>query len=99
MSSHPRQLPIPTPAVEDARAIELARVWAAQGKQHVSLATELWDDPAAWGIMLVDLARHIANAYEQNTGKNREDVLQRIKSGVDAEWLSPTDEPTGNLLK
>ncbi|MFM8220675.1 MAG: DUF5076 domain-containing protein, partial [Planctomycetaceae bacterium] len=53
-----RQLPVPPTAAGDVRAIELVRVWAAHGKQHVSLATSIWQDPAAWGIMLVDLAKH-----------------------------------------
>jgi hypothetical protein len=87
-----KELPIPGPASQDERAIELARIWASNGKQYVSLATNLWDDPACWGIMLVDLAKHVANAYEQ-TGKNGEEVLLRLKKGFDAEWSSATDEP------
>jgi hypothetical protein len=56
------------------------------------------DDPASWGIMLVDLAKHIANAYEQTTGRKRDDVLKRVKDGFDAEWAAETDEPTGQLM-
>ena len=97
--SHPKQLPIPPLVAQDERAIELARVWAAGGKQQVSLATGLWKDAASWGIMLVDLAKHVANAYEQTTGENRDRVLQRIKEGFDAEWAKQTDTPTGGLLR
>jgi hypothetical protein len=78
--------------------MELLRVWAASGKQHVSLATGAWPDPASWGIMLVDLAKHIANAYEQTRGMDRQRVLARFKAGFDAEWGSATDEPTGRTL-
>ena len=49
------------------------------------------------GFMLVDLARHVANAYEQTTGENCERVLQRIKDGFDAEWAKQTDTPNGGL--
>lgn len=63
------QLPVPAAAGNDASAFELIRVWAAHGQQHVSLAIEVWDDPAAWGVMLVDLAKHVASAYQQTTGK------------------------------
>jgi hypothetical protein len=63
------ELPVPSAVDADPECIELLRVWAAGGKQHVSLATEVWEDPAAWGIMLVDLARHIASAYEQTSGQ------------------------------
>jgi Domain of unknown function (DUF5076) len=97
MNTQPKQLPIPGPAAKDPRAIEMLRVWAAGGKQHVSLATGLWDDPASWGIMLVDLAKHVANAYEQSRGLARNDVLRRIKEGFDAEWSSPMDTPSGKF--
>jgi hypothetical protein len=94
---HARQLRIPPAAVRDAKAVELVRVWAAQGNQHVTLATNLWKDPAAWGIMLVDLAKHVASAYQQTTGKDFVDVLKRIKQGFDAEWDTATDQPTGAI--
>jgi len=98
VENHPRQLPIPEPAARDARAIEILRVWAAGGKQHVSLASGLWDDPANWGIMLVDLAKHIANAFEQSRGMDHLVVLERLRAGFDAEWVSPTDKPGGGLI-
>jgi hypothetical protein len=64
------ELPIPPAALTDDRARELVRVWASGGSQHVSLATGLWSDPAACGIMLVDLARHLARAYEQSGSRD-----------------------------
>jgi hypothetical protein len=94
---HPKQLPVPAAARAHTRAVELLRVWAAQGKQHVSLVTNLWDDPACWGIMLVDLAKHVAAAYQQATGRDFAAVLQSIREGFDAEWESATAEPTGGL--
>jgi hypothetical protein len=45
--------------------------------------------------MLVDLAKHVANAYEQVDGRDRDETLARIKAGFDAEWDHATDEPTG----
>ena len=93
------ELPVPPVAAADPKAVEIARIWASRGSQHVSLATEIWDDPAAWGLMLVDLARHVANGYEQAQGRDREDVLRRIRAGFDAEWESPTDVATGRLVE
>lgn len=89
------ELPVPGPAQQDDAARELIRVWAAAGAQHVALATGLWRDPAAWGIVLADLARHVARAYEQTEGMSQADVLKRIRVALDAEWGHPTDEPTG----
>jgi hypothetical protein len=92
-----KELPIPPEAATRESAIELARIWVANGNQHVSLATGIWDDPAAWGLMLVDLARHIANSYAAMGGTSHEAVLARIRSGFDAEWSAATDvqEPPG----
>jgi hypothetical protein len=91
------QLPVPPEAKTDPRALELVRVWAAHGKQHVCLATSLWNDPAAWGVMLVDLAKHVAAAYQQSAGMDFTSALKRIKEGFDAEWENATDEPTGGI--
>jgi hypothetical protein len=86
------ELPPPPATAAVSDAIEVLRVWAAPGKPvHVALRTT-WKDPAAWGLMLVDLARHAAQAYERD-GHNRDEVLARIRAGLDAEWTSPTDSP------
>ena len=98
MNASPKHLQIQPIAANDSRAIELARIWAAQGKQHVSLATGLWKDPAAWGVMLVDLAKHVANAYEQTSGEDHAETLLRIREGFEAEWTKCTDTPTGKVL-
>jgi len=81
-------LPVPELVRSDDNAVELVRVWAASDQQHISIATDVWENPSAWGIMLVDLAKHIAKAYE---GENSDHVLQLIKQGFDAEWSAPTE--------
>ena len=81
----------------DPKAIEIARIWAAHGKQHVHIRTGIWPDAGSWGIMLVDLARHVANAYEQDGRGDYFDVLGQIRRMFEAEWDSPTDIATGNL--
>ncbi len=86
-----QELPIPGSAISDKNAIELIRVWVAGGQQHIALATDVWEDPEAWGLMLVDLAKHIARAYAQSEEYEFEKTLGLIKSGMDMEWSSPTD--------
>jgi hypothetical protein len=93
------QLPIPPVAQRDPKATELARVWAAEGAQHVSLRPDVWSDPAAWGILLVDLAKHVANALQEQSGRDPSDTLNRIRAGFDAEWSHATDEPHGEFLQ
>jgi hypothetical protein len=79
-------------------SFELVRVWAANKMQHVSLRVATWNEPAAWGIMLAHLARHIGDAYKQEEKLDPLPTLQRIKAGFDAEMASPTDHPTGNFV-
>lgn len=97
--SNPKELPIPPIAERAKKAVEIARIWAADGAQHVSLAAGIWDDPAAWGLMFVDLAKHVANAHHESSGEPVDSVLRRIKEGFDAEWDTSTDESKGELLE
>ena len=90
------ELQIPEAAKKDSDAVEILRVWTVGGSQHVTLKTGVWSDPAAWGLMLVDLAKHAANAYAAD-GMDRNAALQRIYEGLRAELESPTDEPTGGI--
>ncbi len=86
------ELDPPPIALENPEAIEILRVWAAPGSpQQLTLKTA-WKDPAAWGILLVDIARHAAKAYG-NEGIDPSETLKRIREGFDAEWSEFTDKP------
>jgi len=91
------QLRIPDVALADGKSFELLRVWIANKGQHVSLRVGVWKDPAAWGLMLADLARHVANSYAQDAGKDRDDTMHRIRAAFDAELAYPTDRPSGQI--
>ena len=84
------ELPIPDSVMAAQQKAEMARIWLADGAQIVTLSSRLWDDPGAWGLMLVDMAKHVAKAYEAK-GMNAADSLARIKAAMDAEWSNPTD--------
>jgi len=92
-----RELPIPEQALTDEQGFELARVWVANRAQHVSLRTEVWKDPATWGIMLVDLARHVARAYAQIEGRDQHEALDAIRQGMLAEFAKLTSKATGQV--
>lgn len=88
---HRNELESP-PIAADADAVEVLRAWAVPGKpQQVTLRTT-WKDPGAWGVMLVDLAHHAANAYADE-GHDRSAALSRIYEAFDAERSEPTDAP------
>ena len=80
------QLIIPPAASDDAKSFEILRVWIADNQQHLTLDTGVWEDPAAWGIMLADLAKHIAKAYHLENGLDEASTLQRIMAGISVEF-------------
>ncbi len=98
MMGKPRELAIPPEAAKAANGFEIARIWVGNNSQHVSLMTSVWEDPAAWGIALVDLAKHIADAYHKERGLRTSELLSRIREGFDAEWEQSTDKPAGHFL-
>ena len=84
-------LPLPPVALERADATEVLRVWAAPDEGQQVMLRPAWPDPAVWGLILVDIARHAANAYKAQ-GIPRNQTLERIYEMFQAEWQSPTDE-------
>jgi hypothetical protein len=95
---HKGELPAPPDAVEDPDGFEIARVWGAFGRQHVSLNVGIWEDMRAWGIALVDLAQHVADACHQIDGRSKEEVLAKIREGFEAEWQNSTSRVQGRIL-
>jgi len=97
-----KHLEIPPAAAQDKAAFEVLRVWVAEQGQHVSLRSGAWEDPFAWGIVLADLARHIALAHKLQPGKKSVDpaaFLERLIEGFHAEIENPTDEPEGEITQ
>jgi hypothetical protein len=88
---------IPPAAEADPNAIEVIRVWVAKGGQHVSINPLVWQDPEAWGNVLADLAGHVANAYQQALGLDREQTMRKITDLLLAELRNPTDTARGQV--
>ena len=97
-AAHKGELSIPPQAEADVSGTELLRAWVAGGSFFVSLRPEVWKDPAAWGIAIADIVRHLADAYQIKQGLDREDTTKRIVGLLEAELRSPTDTPTGNFV-
>ena len=89
---HPKELPVPGAAFETESA-EIFRAWVVGQGLQVSLQMG-FKDPATWGILLVDIARHAARIYEAEGVMSEEDALMAIRSMFDAEWNNSTDPGT-----
>lgn len=89
--AHQNQLGIPAEPLGDTDAYELARIWASDGHQYFVLNVAPEAEPAAWGIMALDLMKHAARAYQQLDGRSKEDYYKRILAGFMAEMQNPTE--------
>jgi len=80
----------PPPNAENARAVEVLRVWAEpEAAQQLVLKTT-WEEPGAWGLLLADIARHAAKAYAAE-GVCEAHALDRILQLFRAEFAATTD--------
>lgn len=77
--------------MKNNESIEIVKILLSHDKQEFILKSDVWEDPAAWGILLVDLAKHIAISYSQANNLDSKKVLQRIRNGFDIEWESPSE--------
>jgi hypothetical protein len=95
-----KYLDIPPAASRDTASFEVLRVWIAEQGQHVSLRSGAWEDPFAWGIVLADLARHIALAHQlSHPDTDLDAFVERLLEGFHAEIENPTDEPEGEVTQ
>lgn len=95
------ELPIPPSVGSDQNANELIRAWAAHSGLVCSLNPGAWpQDQAAvaWGILLSDIARHVADALQQTYALDKGALLSRMRAVFDAELDQPSGETKGNFV-
>ena len=93
MNQPSKELVVPESVSELQGARELLRMWRSDDGDRVILRT---DDlpPMAWGLMLVDLAKHLAHAYARQGGISANDAFGQVISGFIAELSQATDSPS-----
>lgn len=97
----PVELQVPPSATSDKNACEIVRAWAAHGGLHCSLNVNAWPEEGAdirWGILLSDLARHVADALYKSNQLDRERTLSKIRTVFNSELNTPTAETRGNFV-
>jgi hypothetical protein len=97
----PEELHVPSNVVDDRNACELIRAWTAHGGLVCSLNPGAWpasDAAIAWGILLSDIARHVADALHQSYGLERTEVISRVRAVFDSELDRPTAPVKGKFV-
>ena len=90
-------LAAPAASVRDDRSFEIVRIWVVADHQEFVIKPRVWGDPAAWGLLIADLMRHVARAIEKQEGRSYQDALARIREGFEAEMSMPMD-PDGPVV-
>jgi hypothetical protein len=96
-----QELQIPAKVAVDTNACELIRAWAANGGLVCSLDPGVWpkeEAAVAWGILLRDIARHVADALHQTYGLDQAEALSRVRSVFDAELNQSSGGTKGKLV-
>lgn len=81
------------PTALDKGGTEVLRAAIVDGALHVSLR-RAFDDPEAWGMLIADLARHVARIYATEMNMPEEETLARVRGIFEAEMDAPTDPGT-----
>jgi hypothetical protein len=85
-----KEQPIPPDAAGNPDAVEVLRAFVVDGGLSISFV-RAFDDPSMWGMMLVDIARHAARAYEKEGVMGEAEALASITEMFDAELSQVTD--------
>ena len=99
--SDEKEIGIPPGAVDDPERREMLRAWVAHEGLHCSLNIGQWGDKEAtgWGVLLSDVARHVANALHESTGADVADVLEHIRDVFNDELDEPTSPASGGFVQ
>ena len=87
---------MPPDVIDCDDATEVLRAFVVDGGLSIAF-TRAFDEPDIWGLLLVDVARHAARAYAQESEYTEEEALTRIVDMFEAEIVRPTD--TGNTIQ
>jgi hypothetical protein len=83
-------LAIPTSVAVEPGAGELLRVWMSESGMTVVLRTDTLP-AAAWGLILIDVAKHAAAQYGRQGDTSSQDAFREIVHMFSAELQEPTD--------
>lgn len=97
-----KTLAIPPTAQRDEDSIQMISGWIAERGLHCSLNVGMWwgqgqNEPTAWGIMLADIIRHVANALQDENGSDPTETALQIVESLWVEFKDPTSDAQGGF--
>ncbi|HEX6119963.1 MAG TPA: DUF5076 domain-containing protein [Dongiaceae bacterium] len=97
-----RECIIPEPALRDQDSVEMIRVWIAEKGLHCTINVGMYEkhrvpEAEAWGMILADVTRHVADALRTRHGTDVAVTVDRIRESYLTELDSPTSETKGGF--
>jgi hypothetical protein len=86
----PKEQPLPPDVMGRDDATEVLRAFVVDGGLSIAF-TRAFEEPDMWGLLLVDIARHAARAYAQESSYTEDEALARVVDMFEAEIARPTD--------
>ena len=86
----PQEQPLPPDVIGREDATEVLRAFVLDGGLSIAF-TRAFEEPDVWGMLLVDIARHAARAYAQESAYTEEEALARVVDMFESEIARPTD--------
>ncbi len=104
MSDQHKELARPEGIDSATKAQEFVRFWIANNKEHVNVlvgtAGDPAKEPAMWGFILADIAKHVTKAIREQDpeGLPAQDIMEQILGGL-AQRLKHAPELSGTTSK
>jgi hypothetical protein len=82
----------------------MLRAWIAEKGLHCTIHVGMWEgsgqvrEERAWGILLADVIRHIANAMQERYGDPPERTRAELVRALTEELDIPTSDAKGGFL-
>src|SRR4051812_17044920 len=92
-----KQLEIPVDDYRKSDFMEMIRAWIADEGLHCTIRVGIKgkEETIFWGILLADLTKHIGAALEKDAGYDKAEAIREIRTQMNAELDSPSDETFG----
>lgn len=99
-----KELTIPPAAQVDNDSWELLRAWVTDRGLYCSVKVGVYEaqgisEELAWGTILADAARHVADALSSLGLRDSETALAEIRRKFEAELDNPSSNRSGNLVQ
>jgi len=96
-------LTVPVQAQRDENAVQMMSAWIAERGMHCALnvghfSAHGHDEPEAWGVLLADAVRHISQAIEMQTGRDRVRIEAEITKSLLLELGDPSSPASGDFV-